>query len=290
MSKTAQIIDGKAMAQEIREELKQKLAQLDSSVRKPGLAVILVGDDPASHYYVNNKQKKCAEVGIESFKTVLPATASKEEVIKVIETYNSDAKVDGILLQLPLPDAIRGFTNEIIDLIDPCKDADGLTTVNQGRLFAYRDCIEPCTPKGCMEMLKRSGVDLSGKTAVVVGRSNLVGKPMALLLSKANATVTLTHSRTQNIDQVIAGADIVIAAIGKKEFVQGSWIKKDAVVIDVGINSEEVNGEKQLFGDVDFAAVKENAGAISPVPGGVGPMTIAMLLVNTWELFLKRQK
>lgn len=279
-TETAKIIDGKAIAADIRTELKAKVALLGDK-RKPGLAVILVGDDPASHYYVRSKQKKCEEIGYESFKTVLGADSSKEEVIKVISDYNKDSKVDGILLQLPLPEAIRAHTDEIIDTISADKDVDGLTAINQGKLLSYRDAIEPCTPKGCIEMLKRSGVEMSGKKAIVIGRSNLVGKPMAILLSRENATATLAHSRTKDLAAEVQAADIVIAAIGKKEFVKGEWIKPGAVVIDVGINAED----NKLYGDVDFEAAKEAASLISPVPGGVGPMTIAMLLVNTWELY-----
>ncbi len=281
---TAKLIDGKAISQEIRDDLSKKVASLGVDARKPGLAVIIVGDDAASHYYVRNKQKKCEEVGFLSFKDELPDSASKEELIKVIEKHNADEKVDGILLQLPLPEGLKADTDEIIDHIAPEKDADGLTTINQGKLLAYRDAIEPCTPKGCMELIKRTGLEISGKKAIVIGRSNLVGKPMAMLLSKANATVTLAHSRTQNLEEEIQAADIVVAAIGRKEFVKGSSLKDGAVVIDVGINAEEIDGKKQLSGDVDFAHA-QHVLHITPVPGGVGPMTIAMLLVNTWELY-----
>lgn len=278
----AEIIDGKATAAQIREELKEKIK---SSTRAPGLAVILVGDDPASHYYVGSKQKACAEVGIESFKTVLPATASKQEVIDTIEKYNADSKVDGILLQLPLPDAIRKDTQEIVDHIAADKDADGLTTTNLGKLITKDPtAIEPCTPKGCMELLKRYKVETSGKKALVIGRSTLVGKPIALLLNNANATVNMAHSRTQNIEKEISQADIVIAAVGIKEFVKGKDIKEGAVVIDVGINADEIDGKRKLFGDIEFASAHEKASLITPVPGGVGPMTVAMLLKNTYLL------
>ncbi len=277
------IIDGKAVAQKIREELKEKIQA--SSGQAPGLAVILVGDDPASHYYVGSKQKACSEVGIESFKTVLAASASKEDVIETIKKYNADDKVHGILLQLPLPDAIREFTQEIVDNIDPTKDADGLTTTNLGKLITKDPkAVEPCTPKGCMELLKRYQVELSGKKALVIGRSTLVGKPISLLLNNANATVTMAHSRSQNLEQEIAEADILIAAVGSKEFVKGQHLKKGAVVIDVGINADEIEGKRKLFGDVEFNSAEQKAALITPVPGGVGPMTVAMLLQNTYLL------
>lgn len=283
--KTARIIDGKAIAADIRSELKTKVEALGSK-RKPGLAVIIVGDDPASHFYVRSKEKFSKEIGFESFKSVLPETASKADVIKLINEYNNDNKVDGILLQLPLPQKLKEETQDIINTISSSKDVDGLTYINQGKLLNYEDsAVEPCTPKGCMELLKRSGIELSGKKAIVIGRSALVGKPMAILLSKANATVTLAHSRTQNLEEEVRSADIVIAAIGRKEFVKGSWIKRGAVVIDVGINAVEEAGAKKLYGDVDYAEAVKVSSAISPVPGGVGPMTIAMLLVNTFELY-----
>lgn len=290
-TKQARIIDGKAMAQRVRDELKLQIMALGDK-RKPGLAVILVGDDPASHYYVRNKQKKCEEIGIESFKTVLPASASKKAVLEIIEKYNNDPEVDGILLQLPLPKALTKESQEIIDAISLDKDVDGLTSTNQGKLVNYQEAIEPCTPKGCMEMLKRAGVELEGAKAVVLGRSNLVGKPMATLLGRANATVTLAHSRTKNLPQELGQADIVIAAVGRKEFVKAEWLKEGSVVIDVGINTaDDTVGEelksKKLYGDVEFEKSVNTASMISPVPGGVGPMTIAMLLVNTFELYQK---
>ena len=285
----AQIIDGKATAAAIKEELKAKTSKLEGRV--PGLAVILVGDDPASHYYVGSKQKSCTEVGMESFKTVLPADASQEDVKAVIETYNQDPKVDAILLQLPLPDAIRNQTQEIVDTISPSKDVDGLTTTNLGRLMTgSSDAISPCTPKGCMELLKRYEITAEGKKAIVLGRSLLVGKSISLMLNQANATVTMAHSRTQNLEQEVKAADIVVAAIGRTEFVKAEWIKEGAVILDVGINAENIqdeNGEtkRKLFGDVEFEGAAVKASAITPVPGGVGPMTVAMLLQNTLELF-----
>jgi methylenetetrahydrofolate dehydrogenase (NADP+) / methenyltetrahydrofolate cyclohydrolase len=282
----AKIIDGKETAQQIKAELQKKISTI--SGRKPGLAVIIVGDDKASHYYVGSKQKACAEVGIESFKTELGSQTSKEELVQVIKGYNADEKVDGILLQLPLPDALRPSTQEIIDTILADKDVDGLTTVNLGKLVSKApDAIEPCTPKGCMELLKRYGINPSGKKALVLGRSILVGKPISLLLNNANATVTMAHSRTENIEAELKEADIIVAAIGQAEFINGSSIKEDAVVIDVGINAIERGGKRVIVGDVEFVSAENRASFITPVPGGVGPMTVAMLLQNTFELFQK---
>jgi methylenetetrahydrofolate dehydrogenase (NADP+)/methenyltetrahydrofolate cyclohydrolase len=284
----AKIIDGKETAKQIKAELKEKISTV--SGRKPGLAVIIVGDDKASHYYVGSKQKACSEVGIESFKTELGSQASKEELIKVITSYNQNETVDGILLQLPLPDSLRSMTQEIIDTISADKDVDGLTTFNLGKLVSKSpDAIEPCTPKGCMELLKRYNINPSGKKALVLGRSTLVGKPIALLLNNANATVTMAHSRTENMSTELKEADIIIAAIGQAEFINGDSIKQNAVVIDVGINAIERDGKRVLVGDVEFVSAKNNASFITPVPGGVGPMTVAMLLQNTYELFLKHR-
>lgn len=282
------IIDGKKIAQEIKDELKLEIKNLRAgSKRAPGLAVILVGDDPASQFYVAKKQSACAELGIESFKTFLGADCTKEKLISVIKAYNSDTKVDGILLQLPLPTPLKPFTQEILDTISEHKDVDGLTTLNLGKvLLGSPSAILPCTPKGCMELLKRSGVALSGKRVLVIGRSLLVGKPVALMLSNANATVTLAHSQTQNLAQEVFQADIIVAAIGKPEAIKGEWIKPGAVVIDVGINSVIAqDGTKKIFGDVEFMQASQQAGLITPVPGGVGPMTVAMLLKNTTELW-----
>ena len=282
------IIDGKKIAQEIQDELKLEIKNLRAgSKRAPGLAVILVGDDPASQFYVAKKQSACAELGIESFKTVLGADCTKEKLVSVIKAYNSDTKVDGILLQLPLPTPLKPFTQEILDTISEHKDVDGLTTLNLGKvLLDSPSAIFPCTPKGCMELLKRSGVALSGKRVLVIGRSLLVGKPVALMLSNANATVILAHSQTQNLAQEVLQADIIVAAIGKPEAIKGEWIKPGAVVIDVGINSVIAqDGTKKIVGDVEFAQASQQAGFITPVPGGVGPMTVAMLLKNTTELW-----
>jgi methylenetetrahydrofolate dehydrogenase (NADP+)/methenyltetrahydrofolate cyclohydrolase len=282
----AKLIDGKETAKQIKAELKEKISTIAG--RKPGLAVIIVGDDKASHYYVGSKQKACSEVGIESFKTELGSKTTKDELISIITGYNKNEKVDGILLQLPLPDSLKSITQEIIDTISADKDVDGLTTLNLGKLVSKSpDAIEPCTPKGCMELLKRYGIDPSGKKAIVLGRSTLVGKPIALLLNNANATVTMAHSRTKNINNELKEADIIIAAIGQAEFINGNFIKQNAVVIDVGINAIERDGKRILVGDVEFASAESKASFLTPVPGGVGPMTVAMLLQNTYELFQK---
>lgn len=282
----AKLIDGKETAKQIKAELKEKISTIAG--RKPGLAVIIVGDDKASHYYVGSKQKACSEVGIESFKTELGSQTTKDELIKVITSYNQNKKVDGILLQLPLPDSLKSITQEIIDTISADKDVDGLTTLNLGKLVSKSpDAIEPCTPKGCMELLKRYNINPSGKKALVLGRSTLVGKPIALLLNNANATVTMAHSRTENMSTELKETDIIIAAIGQAEFINGNFIKQNAVVIDVGINAIERDGKRILVGDVEFASAESKASFITPVPGGVGPMTVAMLLQNTYELFQK---
>jgi methylenetetrahydrofolate dehydrogenase (NADP+) / methenyltetrahydrofolate cyclohydrolase len=290
----SQNIDGKGIAETIHAELKVKIAAkvgAHPELRAPGLAVILVGDDPASSFYVNKKQQSCAAVGIESFKTVLPKETTREELIGTIEKYNADSKVDGILLQLPLPEAIRPDTQEIIDHIDFNKDVDGLTTYNLGLLVVNdRKAIYPCTPKGCMELLKRTGIELQGAKVLVIGRSTLVGKPISLMLNQANATVTMAHSRTQNLEAELAAADIVIPAIGVPEFVKGENLKPGAVVIDVGINSIQRDGKKRLVGDMDFPSAQGIASHITPVPGGVGPMTVAMLLSNCFELYERGER
>lgn len=286
MTTKTKIIDGKKIAAGIRSELKAEIAKI--SGRKPGLAVILVGDDSASHYYVGSKQKACEEIGMKSFKTILPASSTIDELKAVINKYNEDPNVDGILLQLPLPETLKQDTQEIIDTISHTKDVDGLTTVNLGAILVKSsNAVYPCTPKGCMELLKRSGVELSGKKALVIGRSTLVGKPISIMLNDANATVTMAHSRTKNLEQEVLDADILIAAIGSPEFIKGSWIKDGAIVIDVGINAiEQVEAQKRkLVGDVEFSEAEKKASLITPVPGGVGPMTVAMLLSNTLELY-----
>lgn len=288
---TAKLIDGKKIAQEIHENLKEDIAALQKrSARIPGLAVVLVGDNPASIFYVNKKESTCKEIGFKSFKTVLPLSISKEELIKVIQDYNNNSEVDGILLQLPLPDHLRPYTQEIVDIIDIIKDVDGLTTENLGKLLVNPEkATWPCTPKGCIELLKRTDIDIQGKSAIVIGRSTLVGKPLAIILNSLNATVTMAHSKTVNLAQRVKEADLVFAAIGVAEFIKGEWIKPGATVIDVGINTVISDlAEKKILGDVDLYGASLNAGYITPVPGGVGPMTVAMLMKNTFELYEKR--
>ncbi len=293
----AKILDGKALAASIRADLKDRvLAFQDLAGRAPGLAVILVGDDPASHHYVRNKEKACADVAIQSFKTQLPASISKAELITTIEDYNKDPLVDGILLQLPLPSdpvldglSLAQSSQEIIDYIHPDKDVDGLTTLNLGRLFTGSpDVVYPCTPKACMRLLREAAVQLRGLRALVIGRSSLVGKPIALMLNQANATVTMAHSQSKNIEHLLSEADVVIVAIGKAEAIRGEWLKPSAVVLDVGINTVYVNKTSHLVGDVHFDSAAAKASYITPVPGGVGPMTVAMLLENCYELALRR--
>jgi methylenetetrahydrofolate dehydrogenase (NADP+) / methenyltetrahydrofolate cyclohydrolase len=270
---TATIIDGKAVAARVKAEL---AAEIDALDRKPGLATILVGDDPASAVYVRMKREDSAEVGIQSFHHEPGGDLSAEELAGLIQALNADERVHGILLQLPLPAHLD--QDDFISLIDPGKDVDGLTTVNAGLLMHARpEALVPCTPAGVMELLAESGVDLSGARAVVVGRSILVGKPLVQLLLAANATVTQCHSRTRELPAVCREADVLIAAVGSPGLVTADMVREGAVVIDVGTNRTDDG----LVGDVDFDAVKERAGAITPVPGGVGPMTRAMLLVNT---------
>eukprot|EP00891_Asterochloris_glomerata_P002764 jgi/Astpho2/2764/Aster-00939 len=283
----ADLIDGKSIAKTIREELAEQVQQLKAQHNKvPGLAVVLVGTRKDSESYVRNKKKACEDVGIRSFGRELPEDVSEEEVLKIVSDYNADADVHGILVQLPLPNHIS--EKKVLDAISLDKDVDGFHPFNIGCL-AMRG-REPgfvsCTPKGCLELLDRSGVELEGKLACVVGRSNIVGIPVALLLQNRNATVTVVHSKTPNARDICSKADVVVAAIGKPELVSGDWIKEGAVVIDVGINSVDDPLAKRgyrLVGDVNFEEVKNKASKITPVPGGVGPMTIAMLLKNTVE-------
>jgi methylenetetrahydrofolate dehydrogenase (NADP+) / methenyltetrahydrofolate cyclohydrolase len=269
----AEIIDGKAVAAKVRDEVRREVEAMD---RKPGLATILVGDDPASAVYVRMKREDSAEVGIESFHHEPGGDISPEKLAELIRSLNADERVDGILLQLPLPDHLD--QDEFISLIDPAKDVDGLTTANAGLLMHGREeAMVPCTPAGVMRLLEDTGVELSGARAVVLGRSILVGKPMAQLLLGANATVTHCHSRTRELAAVCREADVLVAAVGSAALVTGDMVGEGAVVIDVGTNRTDDG----LVGDVDFEAAKERARAITPVPGGVGPMTRAMLLVNT---------
>jgi len=279
----ANIIDGKAIAAEIREEISSGVASLKEKNITPGLAVVLVGDDPASRVYVTMKEKACAQTGIFSDEHKLSAETSEEELLSLIAQLNNDERIDGILVQLPLPDHID--ESKILDAISPTKDVDGFHPYNVGRLATGTPLFQPCTPYGVMKMLEKTGVDLTGKEVVVVGRSNIVGKPVALMCLAQHATVTLCHSRTADLPAKVRQADVVIAAVGRPEMIKGDWIKEGAVVIDVGVNRV---GEKKLVGDVDFAAAGERASAITPVPGGVGPMTITMLLYNTLESAKRR--
>ncbi len=277
------IIDGKAFAADLRARIGETVTQLKvQHDLTPGLAVVLVGADPASQVYVRNKNKATLEAGMQSFEHVLPDTTSQEKLLSLIERLNSDDAVHGILVQLPLPDQID--EQAVIDAIDPAKDADGFHVINTGRLATGGNTMVPCTPLGCLMMLKDRLGDLSGKEAVIVGRSNIVGKPMAQLLLDANCTITICHSRTANLPNTCRRADILVAAVGRPEMVRGDWIKPGAAVIDVGINRVPKTGEEgkfRLVGDVAFDEAKDVAGVITPVPGGVGPLTIACLLANT---------
>jgi len=274
---TARIIDGKARAERLTAEVRaQVAARVATGKAPPGLAVVLVGENAASQVYVRNKRRTTDTVGMRSFAFDLAASASQAELLALIESLNADSAVSGILVQLPLPQQID--CELVTERIDPCKDVDGLNPYNIGRLVLKRPVLRPCTPYGCMILLKDTGVDLVGKHAVVIGQSNIVGRPMALELLMERCTVTICHSKTRDLPGLIGQADIVVAAIGKANFVQGNWIRPGAIVIDVGINR---NADGKLCGDVDFAAAKERASWITPVPGGVGPMTIATLLANT---------
>ncbi len=273
---SAQVIDGKAVAAALRAELAKDVAAFVSAHgRPPGLATVLIGDDPASAVYVGSKQRQCEEIGMRSFGVRMDADASEEQVIAAIEGLNADPAVNGIIVQLPLPDHLDGV--KMTGLVDVGKDVDGLTTESAGLLALGRPGLRPCTPSGVMLLLESIGASLEGAEAVVIGRSNLFGKPMAALLLAANATVTTCHSRTRELAAVCARADILIAAIGRPQMVEGDWVKEGAIVIDVGVNRLESG----LVGDVDFEAAAQRASAITPVPGGVGPMTIACLLRNT---------
>ncbi|NLD47636.1 MAG: bifunctional methylenetetrahydrofolate dehydrogenase/methenyltetrahydrofolate cyclohydrolase FolD [Clostridiaceae bacterium] len=273
---SARVLSGKDLAARIKANLKTEVLELKKRNINPGLAVVIVGDDPASRVYVNSKKKACAEVGIESFEYALDKDIKEEELIELIQKLNRDEKVNGILVQLPLPGHID--EEKVIFAIDVKKDVDAFHPANVGRLMTGNAVFLPCTPAGVMELIKESGIDISGKECVVVGRSNIVGKPMSMLLLSQNGTVTICHSRTKNLDEVIGRADILVAAVGKPEMIKGSSIKPGAVVIDVGVNRLE---DKKLVGDVEFYSASEKASAITPVPGGVGPMTIAMLMKNT---------
>ncbi|MDQ2963080.1 MAG: bifunctional methylenetetrahydrofolate dehydrogenase/methenyltetrahydrofolate cyclohydrolase FolD [Pseudomonadota bacterium] len=274
---TARIIDGKARAERLTADVAQSVAaRVAAGKRPPGLAVVLVGEHAASQVYVRNKRRMTDAAGMISFSHDLPATASHKELLALIDRLNADPAVHGILVQLPLPKAID--PDEVTERIDPAKDVDGLHPYNIGRLVLKRPLLRPCTPYGCMTLLRDTGEDLVGKHAVIIGQSNIVGRPMALELLMARCTVTVCHSATRDLPGVARQADILVAAVGKPRFVQGDWIKPGAIVIDVGVNRD---AHGKLCGDVDFAAAKERASWITPVPGGIGPMTIATLLANT---------
>jgi methylenetetrahydrofolate dehydrogenase (NADP+) / methenyltetrahydrofolate cyclohydrolase len=279
---TAQIIDGKAFAAQLRARVAESAARFQGETsRAPGLAVVLVGEDPASSVYVRSKGKATKEAGMVSIEHRLPDTCSQDELITLVETLNRDDSIDGILVQLPLPAHIDD--KAVISSIDPAKDVDGFHVVNAGRLAVGEEALVPCTPMGCLMLLKDQLGDLTGLDAVVIGRSNIVGKPMAQLLIAESCTVTVAHSRTKDLASLTARADIVVAAVGRPLMVKGDWIKPGATVIDVGINrvAGDEEGKTKLVGDVDYAAAMNHAAAVTPVPGGVGPMTIAVLLRNT---------
>ncbi len=278
----ANIIDGKALAASVKERVRQQVQTLaESHGLTPGLAVVLVGQDPASQTYVRSKRKQTVELGMHSFEHNLPETTSEETLLALIAELNNDPRVNGILVQLPLPRQISG--EAVLAAIDPDKDVDGFHVINTGRLWTGGDALVPCTPLGCVMLLKQARDNLGGLHAVVVGRSNIVGKPVASLLLRENCTVTIAHSRTRDLPAVCRTADVLVAAVGRPEMVRGDWIRPGATVIDVGINRvpAETPGKTRLVGDVAFAEAREVAGAITPVPGGVGPMTIACLLQNT---------
>jgi methylenetetrahydrofolate dehydrogenase (NADP+)/methenyltetrahydrofolate cyclohydrolase len=287
---TASIIDGKAIAADLR----QTVARVASSFREatgraPGLAVVLVGEHPPSAAYVRSKVKATIEAGMESFEHRIPANTSQDDLVALIDRLNADDTVDGILVQLPLPKHVD--EQAVLTRVDPAKDVDGFHPVNVGRLSIGLDALVPCTPLGCLILLQRTLGDLSGKDAVVVGRSNIVGKPMAQLLLQANCTVTVAHSRTKDLPDVVRRSDIVVAAVGRPELIRGSWLKPGATVIDVGQERvEQPDGTRKLLGDVAYGEAAEVAGAITPVPGGVGPMTIACLLRNTVVAAHRRER
>lgn len=276
-------IEGKLLAAQVKERVAAGVAELKEKGIEPCLAVIMVGENPASQVYVKGKVKDCAECGIKSLEIHLPAETTQNELLQKLAELAGDAGVHGLLVQLPLPAHIDEKT--VIEAIPPQKDVDGFTAVNVGRMMIGEECFLPCTPAGCMEMIRSTGVSISGKNAVVIGRSNIVGKPAAMLLLRENATVTICHSRTENLKQVCANADILVAAVGRAGFVTGDMVKPGAVVIDVGINR---NAQGKLCGDVDYDAAAEKAGYITPVPGGVGLMTRAMLMQNTLQAAQKQ--
>lgn len=277
---TAKIIDGKAIAAEIREEIAHEVAEIKNKTGKiPGLAVVLVGDDPASKIYVGGKERQAIAAGFNSYTITLPKETGEAELLEKIYSLNKNPDVHGMIVQLPLPKHIK--ESAVINAVDPKKDTDGFHIENVGKLNTGQDGLVPCTPLGCMILLKKHLGDISGKNALVIGRSNIVGKPMAALLLRESTTVTIAHSKTKNLPELCKTADIIVAAIGKPNFVKGEWVKPEAALIDVGIN--HIDGK--LCGDIDFASAAKTAGFITPVPGGVGPMTIACLLGNTLRAF-----
>ncbi|MEH2232853.1 MAG: bifunctional methylenetetrahydrofolate dehydrogenase/methenyltetrahydrofolate cyclohydrolase FolD [Nostoc sp.] len=289
-TKTAKLLDGKALAAKIQQELAVAITQLQPKIgRPPGLAVLMVGDNPASAAYVRNKEKACAKVGIASFGKHFPAETTLEELEEVIAALNHDKRVDGILVQLPLPNHLDAVT--LLHQIDPDKDADGLHPVNLGRLVRGERGLRSCTPAGVMRLLQEYEIPLQGKQAVVVGRSILVGKPMALMLLEADATVTIAHSRSHDLKTITQNADILIAAVGRPGLISADMVKPGAVVVDVGMNRvTDANGKSRLIGDVHFESTADVAGFITPVPGGVGPMTVAILLENTFASYSRAAK
>ena len=273
---SAKIIDGKAIAERVRADVRKKAEAFAAKKgRRVGLAVILAGENPASKIYVRNKIKACEDAAIKSFSYELPAETPESKIIELVQALNEDKNIDGILVQLPLPEGVN--EKRVLEHVAPHKDVDGFHAMNAGNLMLGNPCLAACTPQGCIELIRSAGVEIEGKNAVVVGRSNIVGKPMAMLLLQNNATVTVAHSRTQDLKSVTSRADILVAAVGIKEFITGDMIKSGAVVIDVGMNRHD----GKLYGDVNFGEACEKASYITPVPGGVGPMTIAMLLSNT---------
>jgi methylenetetrahydrofolate dehydrogenase (NADP+)/methenyltetrahydrofolate cyclohydrolase len=285
---TATLIDGRAVAERLRERVAARTAELAKHGVIPGLAVVLVGEDPASQVYVGSKTKQAAAAGLKHFDHRLPATTSTSELIALVEQLNTRSDVHGILVQLPLPAGVDSAA--VLAAIDPTKDVDGFHAVNAGRLALGQDATVPCTPLGCLILIREVTRELAGKRAVVVGRSNIVGKPMAQLLLQNDCTVTIAHSRTRDLPQLCREADILVAAIGRPKAIAGDWIRPGAIVIDVGINRVAgADGKNKLVGDVDFDAALSHAGAITPVPGGVGPMTIACLLMNTVNAAIRSQ-
>ena len=282
---SAKLIDGKSISASVKAALKPRCAEFEKTYgRKVGLAVVLAGENPASKIYVGSKIKSCEETGIKSFAYYLPETASEGEIIELIQTINCDGNIDGLLVQLPLPKHIDEA--KVLSCVSPEKDADGFCAENAGNMLLGKPCAKACTPAGIIELIKSTGESISGKHAVVVGRSNIVGKPAAVLLLEENATVTVCHSRTKNLKDYTIDADILVAAIGKREFITGDMVKKGSIVIDVGMNRED----GKLYGDVNFAEAAAKAAYITPVPGGVGPMTVAMLMQNTVEAAFRCKK